>query len=336
MARPVHAVLLTALALAAGVLAWQSAGDSPPAAPTTPERVRIALPGVPHTALLHLAAANGYLRDAGIDATLVPASTGKAALDLVTEGQADIAAAARTPLVIAIMNGVPFRIIAAVSTVSSENSVVARRDRGIAAPRDLAGRRVGVSRGTSGDSFLWAFLVRHRVAPESVTLVGVPPDQIAAELALGHIDAAATWPPYVSQSLGALGDNGLAFAEPGIHAVTFALASRPQFLEQHPRAAERLLRALLKAERFAQSQPAEALRIVAAHINADPASLAPTWSEFELRVDFRQSHLTGLEDEARWAMARGLAPAGPVPNFLPTLHLDALLAVDPSRVTVLH
>jgi NitT/TauT family transport system substrate-binding protein len=48
-----------------------------------------------------------------------------------------------------------------------------------------------------------------------------------------------------------------------------------------------------------------------------------------------QSQLITLEDEARWAMARGYIAMGPVPNFLPHLYLDALLAVQPERVTVL-
>jgi NitT/TauT family transport system substrate-binding protein len=44
--------------------------------------------------------------------------------------------------------------------------------------------------------------------------------------------------------------------------------------------------------------------------------------------------LVTLEDVATWAMARGYAPAQPMPNFLSHLALDALLAVGPERVTV--
>jgi len=51
-------------------------------------------------------------------------------------------------------------------------------------------------------------------------------------------------------------------------------------------------------------------------------------------VDLLQSQLITMEDEARWAMARGYVAKGPVPNFLPNLYLDALLAVRPERVTV--
>jgi NitT/TauT family transport system substrate-binding protein len=42
-----------------------------------------------------------------------------------------------------------------------------------------------------------------------------------------------------------------------------------------------------------------------------------------------------MEEEARWAVARGYVAIGPVPNFLPHLYLDALLALQPERVTVL-
>ena len=49
----------------------------------------------------------------------------------------------------------------------------------------------------------------------------------------------------------------------------------------------------------------------------------------DFRINLMQSH------EAPWAMAHGYAAKRPVLNFLPHLYLDALLAVQPERVTVL-
>ena len=68
----------------------------------------------------------------------------------------------------------------------------------------------------------------------------------------------------------------------------------------------------------------------------DAKTLEPGWKDFAFRVDLHQSLLPTLEDEALWAMARGYAASGPVPNFLPHLHLATLLAVQPERVTVVH
>ena len=114
-----------------------------------------------------------------------------------------------------------------------------------------------------------------------------------------------------------------------------AAVGRSEFLKGHADAIEKLVRALLKAEQFMRSHPEETLNLAAAWLKIDVDALRPTWKQFDFRINLPQSHLITLEDEARWAMARGYAAKGPVPNFLPHLYLDALLAVQPERVTVL-
>jgi len=96
---------------------------------------------------------------------------------------------------------------------------------------------------------------------------------------------------------------------------------------------QKLVRALLKAEAFNRADPQRAQAVFAERLKVDPRALQG-WQDLDFHVDLRQSQLVTLEDEARWAMARGYADARAVPNFLPHLYLDALLAVQPERVTV--
>ena len=91
---------------------------------------------------------------------------------------------------------------------------------------------------------------------------------------------------------------------------------------------------MLKAEQFNRSEPEQALQLVADRLQIDARKLQPTWKDLKFRVDLRQSQLITLEDEARWAMARGYAQKKPVPDFIPNLYLDALLAVQAERVSV--
>lgn len=298
------------------------------------DKLTIAVSSTPHAALLHLAAAKGFFAAEGVDVDILPVTHGKAALDLLAQGKTDLAAAAEVPFVIAVLNGKPLAVAATVVSVSSEMAVVARRDRGVAAAKDLVGKRVGVTFGTSGDYFLWAFLIRHKVPPELVNFVDVPPGQLVQELARGSIDAVSTWQPVRFNAEAALGENAAAFAEPDAYTVTHLVVGRSDFLRAHPGTAERLVRALLKAEALARAQPDEALRLVAQRLKIDPAAWQPGWQDLDFAVHLRQSQLVTLEDEARWAMARGHAPVGAVPNFLPHLYLDALLAAKPERVTV--
>lgn len=305
-------------------------------ASSSADKLSIAVSSTPHAALIHLAAAKGFFRREGLDVAIVPVSHGKAALDLLAQGKTDLAAAAEVPFVISVLNGKPLAIAATVVSVSSEMAVIGRRDRGVAAPRDLVGKKVGVTSGTSGDYFLWAFLIRHKVQPELVTLVDLPPGQLVQELARGSVDAVSTWQPLRFSAEAALGENAAVFAEPDAYTVTHVVVGHAELLRARRPAVEKLVRALLRAEAFGRSDPDEAVALVAERLKVDIKALRTGWHGLDLRVDLLQSQLITLEDEARWAMARGYAPRGAVPNFLPHLHLDALAAVRPDRVTVVH
>ena len=169
-----------------------------------------------------------------------------------------------------------------------------------------------------------------------VTLVDLPPGQLAPELARGAIDAASAWQPIRFRAESALGENAATFTEPDAYTVTHVVVARSDFLQAHPGATQKLARALLMADAFNRSQPQQALALIAERLKIDAKALQPGWQDLELQVDLRQSQLVTLEDEARWAMAKGYAPKGTIPNFLPHLYLDALLAVKPERVTVVH
>jgi ABC-type nitrate/sulfonate/bicarbonate transport system substrate-binding protein len=317
-------------------LAYLSTRDQPLTQNSPTEKLSIATPTVPHAALLHIAAAKGYFAEEGLEVTMMPTIHGKAAIDLVSQGKADLGAASEVVFVLATTAGGALGIAANMVSNSNDLAVVARRDHGIAAPRDLVGKKVGGTLGTAGEYFLWAFFIRNKLPPGSVTLVDMPPGQIAPAIAAGTIDATSTWQPNVLNVQRALSDNAVTFYEPESYTETFNVIGRSDFLKGHVKAIEKLMRAMLKAEQFMQSRPEETLNLVAEWLKIDVDALRRTWKQFDFRVNLLQSQLITLEDEARWAMARGYAATGPVPNFLPHLYLDALLAVEPERVTVLH
>jgi NitT/TauT family transport system substrate-binding protein len=334
--RRIVAIVLATIAVLALVAGLAMLRGRPAVSDTPTEKLSLALSTTPHAALLHLAAAKGYFADEGLEVGLVPVSHGKAALELLAEGRIDLAAAAEVPFVISVLQGEPFSIVANVLSVSNEMAVIARRDRAIAEPRDLAGKRVGVTLGTSGEYFLWAFLTRHKLAPEAVGFVDVPPGRMVQEVRKGTVDAVATWQPIRLQVQTHLGENGSTFIEPNAYTVTHVVVARSDVLKQRPKAVQKLLRALLKAEHFVRTEPEQALALAAERLRLDAQSLRPAWGDLEFQVNLSQSQLITLEDEARWAIARGHAKARGVPSFLPFLYLDGLLALQPKRVTVVH
>ncbi|WAC74623.1 ABC transporter substrate-binding protein [Roseateles sp. SL47] len=325
---------MTGVAALAIIAAWFGLSRRSAAPPASTETLTIALPQAPHAALIHLADAKGLFQAHGLAVKVSSQAHGKAALEEVLQGGADLAAAADVPIVIEVLKGAPLSIVTTVASASNELAVLARRDRMVTSPGDLARHRVGVTLGTSAEYFLWAFMVRHRLAPQSLVLVDLPPNRLVAALREGSVDAIAAWQPVRHDAERALGSAIVTFTAPDAYAQNYALVGRSAFLASRGEALRRLMLGLLDAERFVEASPSQARSLLATRLALSPDALEPAWQALELEVDQQQDQLITLEDVAVWAMARGYVPAQPMPNFLSHLSVDALQELRPRRVTV--
>jgi ABC-type nitrate/sulfonate/bicarbonate transport system substrate-binding protein len=320
-----------AAALLASLYALRNRGVAPQ---ESKSNVRIAVPVVPHAGLIHIASARGFFSDRGLGVTLLPQSFGKAAVAELLRGQADLAVAADVPVVVEILKGAPLSIVASVANASNELAVLGRIDRGIRTPGDLRGRRVGVTLGTSGEYFLWAFLVRHRIAPQSLQLVDLPPSRLIDSLRQGLVDAIAAWQPVRHEAELAFGDLIASLHAPDAYAQNYVLVGKQDYVLRHPQELRQAVRALLDAEAFVDADPQSAKKLLAGLLKVSPSTFDPSWQDVTFKVEQQQAQLVTLEDVATWAMARNYAPSQPMPNFVSHLALDTLLAVSPERVTV--
>ena len=221
--------------------------------PKTPA-LRIATPLVPHAGLVHIASARGLFRDQGLEAILVPQTHGKAALADLLRGKADLAIAADVPVVVEVLKGAPLSIVASLASASNELAVLGRVDRGIRSPGDLIGRKVGVTLGTSGEYFLWAFLTRSRIAPQSLQLVDLPPSRLIESLRNGMVDAVAAWQPVRHEAEVSFGKDIVSLHAPDAYAQRFVLVGQRDYVRAQQPALRRLLLALTQAEAFARAE----------------------------------------------------------------------------------
>jgi len=314
-------------------LAWLLYRQAP-AEPRALDRIRVAAPSLHHCSLVFIAFEKGYFREAGIEVVVKPAGHGLEAAQLMAEGDADLAIASEIVFVTTTLKRPGLAMVANVYSSADSLAVVARRDRAIARPRDLAGKRVGVTMRTSAEYFLATFLIRNEMPADAITLVDVAPNDVVRRLADGEIDAASIWEPFATQAGEVLGEGASIFHSGDGYVETMVVFGEGAFIRAHPSALQGFVAAVLRAEHFARKRPAEALRLVAEHVGVRPEKLRPLWDPGSLKVTLTQPQLSSMEDEARWAMSRGYAETRPVPNFLPNMHLDALAAAAPQRVTV--
>lgn len=286
---------------------------------------------------IFVAQERGYFAAEGVNVTLQPHTSGKAALDATLEGKASLSVSADIPIMFAAMREQPVTVIATIFATEADYEIVGRRDRGVATPASLRGKRIGVTLGTSGHFVLDAFLNRQKLSPQDVTAVDLKPEDIGPALQRGDIDAAATWEPHVSAMKKALGPSAVAFAATGIYDATSSLSGTRDYVVGRQDIVQKVLRALVRGGRFCKEESDAAREVTARFMGVDAAELTDPWAAYRFGVVLDQSLLLAFEDEARWAIKNGLSGGRTeMPNYLNNLHLDGLLAVMPHAVTVIH
>ena len=297
-------------------------------------KVTFACTSQPQSILVHVARAKGYFLEEGLDVQAQMHTFGKAALQSLLEGKADFATVAETPVMLAVLRGERFFVIANIESSNRNNAIVARRDAGIHGPRDLKGKRIGFTPGTTSDFFLDSLLMAQGLTRKGIQPVPLKPEDMQDAILRRQVDAVSTWNYPLTLIQHALGTNGFIHYDPEIYTETFNVAASAGIVDGRPEVAHSLLRALIKAEAFVAARPAEAQAIVATASGTDPALVAAVWDAFNYRVRFDQTLLITLEDETRWAMRNGLTDQTTMPDFRKHIHLETLRAVRPEAVWV--
>ena len=303
---------------------------------SAPKKLTIAVTRAPDSALVYIAHNRGYFREEGLEVTLQPFEFGKVALDTMLEGKADLATVAETPIMLAVMRGKPLEIISGIFSSDRNMGIVARRDKGISAPGDLAGKRIGTALGTNGDYFRYAFLATHGVRITTDEMVALPPKEMVDALEAGRVDAVSAWNPWLFLSKKKLGSAGITFYGESIYTYTFNVTASKQLVTNDRDAVEAFLRALKKAERFALENPAQSLEIVANATGLDREMLKELWDHFTLRLSLEQTLLISMENQARWAIGEQIVGRREIPNFMEFIYFDGLKVVSPGAVSIIH
>lgn len=331
--RPFAVVMaLTAVSLSAACDGTEE--TTPPDSPEA-QKLTIVTPTQPISAAVYVASSQGFFSDQGLEVEIVSRPTGETALEELIAGRADLATTAETPVVHAALRGDTVLVLATIATTRRGLTVMGRRDRGVDEPADLAGKRIGVTRGTNVEYFLHLFLAHHRIGLDSVEILDIPPAGLGSSLTEGDVDAILWWEPHRSRLEEQLGANASQFGAPSLYTWFWNVVASPRLVERRPEAVRALIRALRDATTFTVSHPARTRAIVASRLGLDPESLERAWEQTTFSLSLDQALLLTMEDQARWVEeSRGSAPVG-VPNFLSFIETLPLSEVAPGAVSVL-
>jgi sulfonate transport system substrate-binding protein len=203
-----------------------------------------------------------------------PFAAAAPALEALNAGSIDITAGSSTASIAALAAGIPMQVFAYQKIAPGGEGILVKQDSPIRRLADLAGRSVAVNRGGTGEYLLMRALDTNGVPAAEVKRVYLSPGDSGAAFAQGHVDAWATWDPFVTIGLENYGARLLAdgAAIGSDNAVTL-LCSR-DFAARRRLLLQAVFDSCLADNLWAQQNTGEAGRIWAEAMSL-PAALAP-------------------------------------------------------------
>lgn len=299
------------------------------------EPMAIGISTQPSAALLQIAAERGLFAAEGIDAKISRYPSGKRAmLEGLFAGKADVVSAADTPVVANAFSRQDFAVIAAIFRADDVNSIIARRDAGIAAPADLRGKTVGTQERSAVHYFLHLFLSKHRIPHDELTVKFYKAEALPAALATGEIDAFSMREPFIGHAQALIGDNAVVFKEPRLFPQYELLLVRRDYLRAHPDAVRGLLRALARAAIVMHDDADVGTALIGRFIGTNVDQVARALDGWRPRLFLDQAMLLAMEFEAEWIIDDALTDQRRIPNLLRIIDPAPLAEIDPDAVTI--
>ncbi len=288
------------------------------------------------TSAIMIAENKEYFKEEGLNVKIKEFDSGRNALAAMLENKdIDICTVAQTPVVLHSFNRDDFVIIGAMVYSYNDVKVLVRQDKGINKPMDLIGRKVGVTRGSTGHFYLSTLLNYNGLHCSDVNEIDINASELPQALADGRVDAISTWEPHNLNAIKLLGEKTLLLPGEDIFREDFYFVVHKSFVKDNPETLKTFLQAIEKGEKFIQGNKDESITIVSERIKVDKEAAASVWDDFSYQLILDQSIFVSLEAEARWAIRDGLVEGKEVPNYLDFIYIDALEAVNPEAVTII-
>jgi NitT/TauT family transport system substrate-binding protein len=257
---------------------------------------------------------------------------------LGSAGRSDIATNSETQALRASVAHPDLRFIFTVAQCPYR--IVARRSAGIAALRDLRGKRIGTQIGSSAAYFLDCMLRTVGLAADDVIRVpfmahtAAPLTALPDRLRAGEIDAVALWEPQVERAKRAIGDDAIEFRDPAVYTEKFNLCTTEANLDD-PDLRTRIVafvRALVAAAQRLKTDPQRGMSLVAGRAGLDPETVRGAWPCLDYPGTLAGDLLDVFERQEPWLAKierRAPRPRGVLAGLIDGRVVQEALALTP-------
>jgi ABC-type nitrate/sulfonate/bicarbonate transport system substrate-binding protein len=264
----------------------------PPARAQGTIRMTIATGVDPSFAPYYVAKEGGFFERNGLEVAVNTGPSGSAMIAFLVGNQINSAYGAEQA-------GVSAHIVDANVVAIMEGTALLRwisvLGRGIGDMEGLKGKRVGVARGTGSETFWLSVVSKLNLNPADYTIVNVEAPEMVAALERGNIDAFAVWEPWPTRAMRAIPNTRILLNNEAIQVVRNYVYMNRGWAEANRPATERLVRALIQAQEFIETNREEAARQVARFLRQDRGLVAELMTKVGFRMDLTADSVANIQ-----------------------------------------
>lgn len=188
----------------------------------------------------------------------------------ITEGfisnKLDFATFGDQPAIVAAANGVSVKAVGTFTGGYNKLGLVAQIDSDIKTPKDLKGKKIGITVGTVVHHMLYLYLESAGLKPEDVSIVNLQPSDLITALAAKNIDAVVTVEPFTTVIIAKKAGKLIADST-GLKYMAAPIVANSEFAQKYPEIVQRLLKVYDNAKKWEAQNKDKAAEIIAKELN---------------------------------------------------------------------
>lgn len=217
--------------------------------PMKVEKIRVAYhPNLGGAATVVTAKEMGYFEEEGLDVDLVQFTAGPPEIAAMVSGDLDIGYIGPGAHFLAAQGKVN---VVALDLLGKSDELLGRKDLGIETLKDLKGKTVAATLGTSAETVLNLALDREGIDPNEIKIINMDVSGAVAAFTTGKVDAAAMWAPYTAEVKKQLGEKVVKLADNDSFRDQYVFpgswVATPKWIKDNEDIVVRFNRAVLKA-----------------------------------------------------------------------------------------
>lgn len=303
--------------------------------PVKAAEIRVAVSKTPLSLPFFVAKEKKLFEKNGVTPELISCMGGVKCLQLMLDGKSDLATCSELPIVFNSFERSDFALLASFVTNKNDMKFITRSDLNFNEPANFKKLKVGIVRRSASQYFFDVFMLFQGVDPAEIEQVGMRPEELPTALASGRVDSIAAWEPFGHLGLQATAD-AKEIVVPNLYTQTFNLVSNKSTIKSQSSEIMSMMKALQMAITFINENPTESKLILKKNVGLDDQFIEKAWPTYRFELALRQSLVTTMVDQAKWAIREDhVKPGAVAPNLLNIIDIRFIKKISPGTVNLM-